>query len=63
MDIVVSLTEPILRPARKLIPPISGLDLSPIAVFFAFGILQILIIYPLIALGHVLYGYPPGFTP
>ena len=63
MDIVVSLTEPILRPARKLIPPISGLDLSPIAVFFAFGILQILIIYPLIALGHTLYGYPPGFAP
>jgi YggT family protein len=28
-----SLTEPLLRPARHLIPPIGGLDLSPIAVF------------------------------
>lgn len=63
MDLIISLTEPILRPARKLIPPISGFDLSPMAVFFVFGILQILIIYPLIALGYALYGYAPGFTP
>ncbi len=31
-DLLHSLTEPLLRPARRLIPPIAGLDLSPIAV-------------------------------
>ncbi len=63
MDLIVGLTEPILRPARKLIPPISGFDISPMAVFFVFGILQILIIYPLIALGSTLYGFPLGYMP
>lgn len=63
MDLIVGLTEPILRPARKLIPPISGFDISPMAVFFVFGILQILIIYPLIALGAALYGFPLGYMP
>lgn len=31
-DLLNSLTEPLLRPARRLIPPIAGMDLSPIAV-------------------------------
>jgi len=30
--LLVSLTEPLMRPARRLIPPIGGVDLSPIAV-------------------------------
>lgn len=29
------ITEPVLRPARQLIPPVGGLDFSPIIVFFA----------------------------
>ena len=33
MSILVSLTEPVLRPARRLIPPISGFDISPMIVF------------------------------
>lgn len=32
MHLLMSLTEPLLRPARRIIPPIAGLDLSPIAV-------------------------------
>ncbi|MHB8453452.1 MAG: YggT family protein [Acidiferrobacterales bacterium] len=32
MNLLVSLSEPLLRPARRTIPPIGGLDLSPIAV-------------------------------
>jgi len=32
MGALVSLTEPLMRPARRLIPPIGGLDLSPIGV-------------------------------
>jgi len=33
--LLVSLTEPLMRPARRLIPPVGGLDLSPIAVIVA----------------------------
>lgn len=42
MDLLYSLTEPLMRPARRLIPTISGIDLSPIAVLLA---LQILLLF------------------
>ncbi|MDQ6728711.1 MAG: YggT family protein [Actinomycetota bacterium] len=39
-----SITEPVLAPVRRILPPIGmggmGLDLSPIVVFFAITILQ-----------------------
>jgi len=31
--LLAQVTEPILAPARKLIPPLGGLDFSPILVF------------------------------
>ncbi len=37
------LTEPLLAPARRLIPPIGGLDLSPIAVLIFLQLLLILL--------------------
>jgi YggT family protein len=44
VSIVYTLTEPVLRPLRNLLPPIRmgavGFDLSPIIVFVALGILQ-----------------------
>lgn len=40
-SILTSLTEPLMRPARRLIPPIGGLDLSPIAVLLALQLLQL----------------------
>lgn len=45
MDLLVSLTEPLMRPARRLIPPISGLDLSPIAVLLLLQIGLLLVGY------------------
>ena len=45
--LLYSLTEPLLRPARRLIPPISGIDLSPLAVLILLQMLRILVI-PLI---------------
>ena len=33
-------TEPILSPARNLLPPMGGLDFSPILVFLLLGVLQ-----------------------
>ena len=37
------LTEPVMAPFRKLIPPMGGLDLSPILVFVAINIIQIVL--------------------
>lgn len=42
--VLYALTEPVLGPLRRLIPPLSfggaGLDLSPIVLFFGIQILQ-----------------------
>lgn len=38
--IVNQVTEPILRPIRRIVPPIGGLDLSPIIVFVIIFFLQ-----------------------
>ena len=35
-----AITEPILRPIRQIIPPMGGLDLSPIVVFIIIFFLQ-----------------------
>ncbi len=42
-----SLNEPLLAPARRLIPPISGFDLSPIAVFIVLQLVSMLAVAPL----------------
>lgn len=48
-SLLVSLTEPLLRPARRMIPAVGGLDLSPIAVLIGLQLLQL-------ALSHALRG-------
>lgn len=50
-DLLYSLTEPMLAPARRLIPAVAGLDLSPIAVFVLLQLTLILIVHPLHDLG------------
>lgn len=52
MGLLWNLTEPWLRRARRLIPAIAGLDLSPIAVFVALELALILVIQPLHDLGY-----------
>ena len=34
------ITDPVLNPVRKIIPPFKGIDLSPVVVFFALGIIK-----------------------
>lgn len=41
--LLYQLTEPVMQPFRKLIPPMGGIDLSPILVFLSINILQILL--------------------
>ena len=45
LRILYALTEPVFRPIRKVIPPIGGLDLSPIIVFVIIWFLQYTIQY------------------
>ena len=51
------LTDPLMRPARRLIPPMGGLDLSPMVVLIALQLIIILFIKPLILMGNSLTGF------
>lgn len=42
--VVVGLTEPILAPVRRVIPPLSGVDLSPLAAFVILNAIQYIIV-------------------
>ncbi|WJW75776.1 YggT family protein [Thiohalobacter sp. IOR34] len=39
-----ALNEPVLRPARRLLPPIGGLDLSPLLALIALQVLKMLVL-------------------
>lgn len=45
--LLYSLTAPLLRPARRLIPPLGGLDISPVIVILALQLALILIVRPI----------------
>jgi len=51
------LTEPLLQSARKLLPPMGGLDLSPIIVFIFLQLTIILVINPIAHMGQSLSGF------
>jgi YggT family protein len=41
------LNEPLLRPARQLLPPFSGIDLSPLVVIIVLQLASILLVRPI----------------
>lgn len=45
--LLYSITEPVLRPCRRLIPPFSGIDLSPLVALIAIQLAKMLLIPPL----------------
>ena len=49
-----SFTEPLLRPARRVMPTSGGIDLSPLIVFIATMLVLKLLVQPLLDLGRVL---------
>ncbi|MDH3379852.1 MAG: YggT family protein [Gammaproteobacteria bacterium] len=51
VNLVVSLSEPLMAPARRLLPAIGGLDLSPVFAFLFLGLTLRLIVQPIIDLG------------
>ena len=42
-----SLSAPVMRPARRLVPPMGGLDVSPIVVLLVLGVLLRVLVAPL----------------
>ena len=48
--LIYSLTAPILRPAQRILPPMGGLDLSPMLVMIGLVLLKMLLMPPLNAL-------------
>ena len=40
VDAIYRLTEPVLSPIRRMLPPMGGFDLSPLVVFFILLFLQ-----------------------
>lgn len=53
---VQQLNRPLLAPARRLIPPMGGMDLSPVAVMIALQLARILLVAPLMDMGRGLGG-------
>lgn len=44
VGVLHSITEPLLRPARRLIPPVSGIDLSPLLVLIVLHVAKMLFV-------------------
>ena len=46
-NLLYQITAPLLRPARRLLPPMGGLDLSPMVVIIVLYLMILLVIHPL----------------
>ncbi|MES9832172.1 MAG: YggT family protein [Candidatus Thiodiazotropha sp. DIVDIV] len=47
-NLLYSLTGPVMRPAQKVLPPVGGIDLSPMLVMIGLVLLKMLLIPPLL---------------
>ena len=53
--LIFRLNEPLLRPARRILPPFSGVDLSPLLVLIALQLAIILIVRPIRDMGSAFF--------
>lgn len=51
VPLIMQLTEPVLRPLRRLLPPLGGFDLSPLLATLAIMLAGVLVVAPLSELG------------
>ena len=54
LQLLYSFTEPLMAPARRILPTTSGLDLSPIIVFIVLMLILKLLVQPLLDVGRIL---------
>ena len=52
IGLIDRLAEPVMKPIRKIIPPIGGLDLSPLFATLVLLVLKMLVVPPIIYLGN-----------
>ncbi len=51
------LTDPLLYPVRRIVPPAGGIDWSPLIALIGFNLVLMLVVAPLQDLGNLLAGY------
>lgn len=56
VQMLCRLSDPMLKPLRKLIPPIGGLDLSPLLAVLLLQLVRMLVAAPLIEVGSAMTG-------
>jgi len=56
--LMYQLTEPVIRPVRRIIPPAGGIDWSPLIILIGLNLVLMLLIAPLEDFGNILAGYP-----
>ena len=54
VSLLYSINEPILRPARRMLPAMGGLDLSPLIVLVVIQLIRFLVVDPISDLGRAL---------
>ena len=54
IGVIQALSEPVLRPARRLLPPLGGLDFSAMVVMIVLNLLLMLVVAPLRDVGYSL---------
>ncbi|MCC7120103.1 MAG: YggT family protein, partial [Gammaproteobacteria bacterium] len=47
LSLIDAITEPLLKPLRAVLPPLGGLDLTPMLALIALQLLQMLVVAPL----------------
>ncbi|MDH3948226.1 MAG: YggT family protein [Gammaproteobacteria bacterium] len=58
-NLLYQITAPLMRPARRMLPPMGGLDLSPMVVIIVLYLLILLLVDPLQHwAGSLAYGHP-----
>jgi YggT family protein len=50
VQLLVTLTEPVLAPLRRLLPPVGGLDVSPLVAFLLLELVRRLVVQVLLAM-------------
>jgi YggT family protein len=54
VEVLWRLTEPLMRPVRRFIPPVGGFDITPIPVLLVLKLITIVIVQPLMQIGITL---------
>lgn len=57
--LMYQLTDPVLRPLRRLLPPTAGLDWSPLVAIILLNLVLLLVVTPLQDAGNLLAGFRP----